>query len=630
MKPVGRKKKNLNLLLLNSWWLFGTVPAYAVAQNRENFLSHGPGTAAGALGEAFTAVADDATAIYYNPAGLAWQRGSIYAEHTPVLGGGRYNFIGLNYPSHWGAAGFGVIQYATDGIQTRRNIGDNPVETNASQTAWFIPLSLSWKSLVLGDVAIGMNLKEVDEYLAGFHSSGFGLDAGGHYSKVMHDIHGLSQPSVRLGVSVKNMTPPSLTFQSTKETLPTEYKFGAAVSGYINNRTGESKNSVVSDKVVLSIDISRTSDLNTPWTLNEMGHSPFSFGLEYAYQNIIPLRIGFNHGLTFGLGYGNSRSPFNIDYALALTDLAPQHRFSFSYFFTNAPSEPSDYPQLRRYRVVLAEAKRFRDRFILDGDKAVRDKHKEEAIENYEKALILDPLNQDIQTVYNRMVSEQTVDTQMVLNRSHEPLTAAATSVPDSYLMNPMESSEALFNGSTKLSEMDQIHDIYHADIKGKNIDEARRVVKRAKTLYPNSPVTIHISDDLVQSEKTLFKAWMDQARAALSKKNEERAEFCFRRAAQIFPDESDLKKELGQFHEHYARNTHMNDSDLLYQNQLYKVAALHYMKGEIKDSLETLRELLGKNVIHEEGRFMLGHLLDKKIIQEDPSNEESWVNAQN
>src|SRR5262249_3022652 len=149
----------------------------------------------------FTAVADDATAIYYNPAGLALQRGSVYAEHTPVYGGGRYNFIGFHYPSRLGSFGFGAVQYATGNIETRANIGDDPGQASATQTAWYVPYGVRWRSLRWGDFAVGVSAKKVDENLAGVRDTGFGLDAGGLFSRNLNDVFFLTRPNFRCGVS---------------------------------------------------------------------------------------------------------------------------------------------------------------------------------------------------------------------------------------------------------------------------------------------------------------------------------------------------------------------------------------------------------------------------------------------
>ena len=177
---------------------------------------------------------------------------------------------------------------------------------------------------------------------------------------------------------------------------------GTSFSGQIHPRFDASRNRVVTDKVGLSIDASRSSGNGEPWTISELGHSPLSWGFEYVYRNLIPLRVGFNHDVTFGLGYGGADSVFSIDYSLLMTALSPQHRFSFSYFFTDPPPQPSASPELREYRIVKSDALRFRDRFIAEGKKSLRDLKYDLAVTAFEKAWVLDPLDNDVQSYLDR------------------------------------------------------------------------------------------------------------------------------------------------------------------------------------------------------------------------------------
>ena len=55
------------------------------------FLSAGPGARAAAMGGAVTGLADDQSAIFYNPAGLAGQRGTLMFEHIPINESGAGN-----------------------------------------------------------------------------------------------------------------------------------------------------------------------------------------------------------------------------------------------------------------------------------------------------------------------------------------------------------------------------------------------------------------------------------------------------------------------------------------------------------------------------------------------------------
>lgn len=648
MKPNG----------LNSLWsisallLFFFSVGYGAETVRENFLSHGPGANAGALGEAFTAVADDATAMYYNPAGLALQRGSVYAEHTPVFGGGRYNFIGFHYPSHLGSFGFGAVQYATGGIETRRNIGDSAVDAEASQTAWFVPYAARLRSLSLGDFAFGISLKKIDENLAGIRDTSLGVDVGGLYSKTLNDFSGLSRPNLRMGVAVRNLVQPSLALQSTKETFPTDYKLGAAFEGRLFGRYDDARNQVVTDKLVLSIDASRSSGQGRPWTLTDLARSPLSFGAAYVYRDLIPLRVGFNRDLTFGLGFGNSNTAFSVDYSLTMTALAPQHRFAFSYFFTDPPPQVAASPELRHYRIVQQDARRYWDRFVSEGQTALRDRRYEPAVEAFENAAVLDPGNRDVRVSLDQSKKALRLSqTRAALEEAKQGIEhqdyakvtsgtiASATAMPDNKqvkvqlnqtpgLLAQMGPSEVAFFNSSRGQEMGEIHEAYHACLKDEDIDGARFRVEQAKTLAPESPVTTHMVTDLAASEKRLFNEAMDQGTIAFSRGDYRKAYLRFAKAKQVFPENPDLKRQLSEFQDFYLRKQKFEAFDTLYQEQLYNLAALHYVKGEIPECLEGLRELLRRNVIHEHGNFLLKLLQDKKIIKEDLNYEEPTVKA--
>ena len=212
----------------------------------------------------------------------------------------------------------------------------------------------------------------------------------------------------------------------------------------------------------------------------------------------------------------------------------------------------------------------------------------------------------------------------------------SSTAMPKSTdLKNQLEQTrEALTHmGSTQITffnysrnlEIDQIHDAYHARMAEKNIKEARELVLRSQTLYPESPVTAHIVGDLAALEKKQFDEWLDQANIALSGSDDLRADFCFMKARQIFPDNSDLKRQWSNFQSGYLAKSHFQPFDTLYQDQLYKVAALHYVKEETHQSVEGLKELLRKNAVHEEGNLFMEFLLDKKILNEEElKNEKS------
>ncbi len=71
----------------------------AFANSGASFLKIGVGARASGIGSAYTAIADDVTALYWNPAGLAQMRKKeIAATHTELFADTRYDFIGYAMP----------------------------------------------------------------------------------------------------------------------------------------------------------------------------------------------------------------------------------------------------------------------------------------------------------------------------------------------------------------------------------------------------------------------------------------------------------------------------------------------------------------------------------------------------
>jgi outer membrane protein OmpA-like peptidoglycan-associated protein len=78
-----------------------------------NFLSMGAGARPAGLGEAFTAVADEASGMYYNPAGPAFMYSpELQAMHSLWLGDLTYSYLGYVHPTLSGTYGIG-FQYLT-------------------------------------------------------------------------------------------------------------------------------------------------------------------------------------------------------------------------------------------------------------------------------------------------------------------------------------------------------------------------------------------------------------------------------------------------------------------------------------------------------------------------------------
>jgi len=151
------------------------VPAVAAGQGAERFtnvaalLEIGMGARPLGMGGAFTALADDESAVFYNPAGLAFLKTlgltALYSRQFALLD---YGALGVAMHSY----GFNFIQLYAGGIESTNRFGnpDGRLFTYLSR-AGIGGFGLRWANLALG---IRVKLyQEIDDSIPGF---GWALD----------------------------------------------------------------------------------------------------------------------------------------------------------------------------------------------------------------------------------------------------------------------------------------------------------------------------------------------------------------------------------------------------------------------------------------------------------------------
>ena len=87
------------LVLMLSYSCYASGPGTTAA----NYLKIGVGARATAMGGAFTAIADDATALYWNPAGLSQIKGKqLSASYNSWFAGINQGYLSLVFPDSTG------------------------------------------------------------------------------------------------------------------------------------------------------------------------------------------------------------------------------------------------------------------------------------------------------------------------------------------------------------------------------------------------------------------------------------------------------------------------------------------------------------------------------------------------
>ncbi|MFH0946890.1 MAG: PorV/PorQ family protein [Planctomycetota bacterium] len=181
------------------------------------FLKIGTGARPTAMGEAYTALADDVNALYYNPGGLArLPKRELGATHTEWLLGTKFDFIGYAHPTSLGTFGLGLTRL-TGGDQEGRDANRQATAGfAASDTAYALAFS---RRLDNGGTSLGTSLKFLQSRIGSYSASTFAMDFGAQRQ--------LKSRPMTLGVSLLNVGQ-GMRYLSQRDPLPLTMSAGAA------------------------------------------------------------------------------------------------------------------------------------------------------------------------------------------------------------------------------------------------------------------------------------------------------------------------------------------------------------------------------------------------------------------
>ena len=215
--------------VFSAFWalLFLSVSVTAGGKGGTNgaaFLKIGVGARAAALGDAFTAVADDANASVWNPAGLArLSRPEVEGTHTQWLQGGRHDALTGAYPTAVGTFGVSAVTLSFDGLEKRTEDTDAADGTFNSLDAAY---GLSYGHTLGDRLSVGGGVTYIRQTLDGVSA---GAPAGSLGALWQTPLSCLT-----LGAAVRNIGG-SIKFAEEGDPLPETAAVGAT-GRFMNNR----------------------------------------------------------------------------------------------------------------------------------------------------------------------------------------------------------------------------------------------------------------------------------------------------------------------------------------------------------------------------------------------------------
>jgi hypothetical protein len=193
------------------------TPAYAESGSEgAAFLQIPVGARPAALGSAYSALAEDAYAPIWNPAGLSRIDSSqIAGQHLSYLESIRYEYVGIGYPLANGR-GIGLgVQYLGSGDIPETDRFGNMLGTFSSHYAAY---SLAYGHRVGPKLSLGITGKLIEAKISDVGAHAWAMDFGGlyHYSPHLRWAGVLSQ----VGTKLK--------FLNEGDSLPLAFRVGAA------------------------------------------------------------------------------------------------------------------------------------------------------------------------------------------------------------------------------------------------------------------------------------------------------------------------------------------------------------------------------------------------------------------
>ncbi len=312
-----------------------TSQAFAVAEAAVPSLIIPPGARANGMGETYVALAEDATAAWWNPGGLAFLKkrnlALMHSQLVPDLASDvYYEFFGYtNEIGNVGTLAFSLI-YLTYGTSVATNVSGEELGTFKS---WEASGYASFAMELRKNLGVGLSMKFIHadyapddftlEQLDGTGSS-FAVDAGMLWKF----------PSQRLqaGLAITNLGP-DIAFidREQSDPLPFTARAGVAfipIADEISNLT-------------IAFDLEQSLVWLTSDTATKRRSEIYHAGLEYRYVDLIAGRIGYVYDEdgdfndpTYGLGFIYKKK-LSFDYANVpqATTLDRVHRWSVYFMF---------------------------------------------------------------------------------------------------------------------------------------------------------------------------------------------------------------------------------------------------------------------------------------------------------
>jgi tetratricopeptide (TPR) repeat protein len=321
-----RIRGGISVLMAAFLFVLGTdAPVWAAAAGGQvnEFMSYGAGARSLGMGGAFTAVADDASAGYWNPAGLSQltrkeltlMKASLFADTT-------YDFYSFVKPSKKGGSAWALsmTKLTSAGFEKVNAKVDNAnqifteVTTDGTFAVEESAMTWSYGRKVVDRVAIGTSLNKITRAVDTSSDGAMAADLGA--------LIDTKDGRRRIGMTIRNVY--AKISGDTEDTMPLVFRFGVSDQFF-------------KKRLLLSFDLDKNIHAN-------MG---FHMGGEFGFSKNFKGRFGLQGEQGDGIretdvGFGYTIKSVTLDYSMGLHELDTTTRMGLTWRFGRSVLERRD------------------------------------------------------------------------------------------------------------------------------------------------------------------------------------------------------------------------------------------------------------------------------------------------
>jgi len=555
-----------------------------------SFLIQPVGARGNAIGEGYSSMADDSTAVLWNPAGISMiSKPELYISRSWLFEDTEHSFLGFSYPlkKSIGITG-GWINQSSEGYEKRTNPFDSPTTFSISNDAILLGLG-SKIPLKKFQINAGITLKTVRHIIDDYSDSGFGADAG----LIIGPLQNFS-----FGLSVHNVLKPKILLVSREVVYPS----GICFSSHYTQK-------IFKDiKAIGSIGVSKYENQG----------ARFSFGGELSYTDTAFLRFGKTEN-GFSSGIGLKMGNYVLDYSAIFHELSPIHTISLTTRFGITADELEDLIKEGIKKFDRESASKLAGVYVQQAEVFYKDKKYIQAVKALENAVLLEPFNKEISNKLKSFKQEMDRNLNLGMIEKNRSLAIEYFESGDyitsrqywqSVLEIDPENSQAkeyIEKIDMKMTEMEKEHLKRQAEeelskkvallreeatglLKSEKYSQAILKAKKILTISPDNKEALSIISIAENGIKLSIEKRLKEALSLCEKKDIKEGLKIIESILKDFPDNKEANE--GANFCKISWKVEISPQDQKKIEQLYYMAVDSYLKGKYKDTQKYIDEI--------------------------------------